>query len=270
MPANHHHCGMTRRQQGIGLAIVVVAAIYAVLMFANFWPLDRQCPWVFPKIFGCVLGARETLAGGLVASGGAIFAAWLAWSAVREARITRSELERRSERQAFEAIQRELAPLLDLLNVAWRIIEETLDYRGSDEEQMARVTTVRTDVAWTLPPVSLVDEIEATATDLSPAHRRQLARVAFNIRLLYRLVEDLKQDRNRVDELRWRLHEFKLLTIQLSHLRASVAIFDDESTRRFADRRPVVLNQENWAKQLEDLHAAWLEQERRVNLHRRG
>jgi flagellar biosynthesis regulator FlaF len=115
-----------------------------------------------------------------------------------------------------------------------------------------------------------MDEIEAAATDLGPAHRRQLARVAFNVRLLYRLVEDLKQDRNRHDELRWRLHEFKLLTIQLSHLRASVAIFDAEATRRFADRRPVVLNQENWAKQLEDIHSAWLEKERRANLHRPG
>jgi hypothetical protein len=38
----------------------------------------------FLKIFSCLLGARETLAAGLIGAGGAIFAAWLAWTAVRE------------------------------------------------------------------------------------------------------------------------------------------------------------------------------------------
>lgn len=73
-----------RVTQGAVIATSIFIAILLLVLAANFAPVDRQCPWQFPKIASCLLSARETLVAGLVAAGGALFAAWLAWSAVRD------------------------------------------------------------------------------------------------------------------------------------------------------------------------------------------
>jgi hypothetical protein len=74
-----------RRCQLISVACAIFAAIALILIAANIAPFDdRVCPWQFPKFASCILSARETLVAGLVAAGGALFAAWLAWSAVRD------------------------------------------------------------------------------------------------------------------------------------------------------------------------------------------
>jgi hypothetical protein len=63
---------------------IILLIIVGTLAAANIRPIHEQCPWQFPKILSCLLSARETLAAGLIGAGGAIFAAWLAWTAVRE------------------------------------------------------------------------------------------------------------------------------------------------------------------------------------------
>jgi hypothetical protein len=73
-----------RATQGAVVATSIFVAIMLLLIAANFAPFDRQCAWQFPKIASCLLSARETLVAGLVAAGGALFAAWLAWSAIRD------------------------------------------------------------------------------------------------------------------------------------------------------------------------------------------
>jgi hypothetical protein len=73
-----------RKAQTVAIAVVIVGTILLLMLVANIAPLDRQCPWVFPKVLGCLLSARETLFAGLVAAGGALFAAWVAWTAVRD------------------------------------------------------------------------------------------------------------------------------------------------------------------------------------------
>jgi hypothetical protein len=64
-------------RRGLGVAVVILAVAYAIMLFANVWPLDpdEQCPWVFPKVMSCVLAVRENLAGGVLGAGGALFAA---------------------------------------------------------------------------------------------------------------------------------------------------------------------------------------------------
>jgi hypothetical protein len=64
----------------IGTILLVVVGILAV---ANIRPMHDQCAWQFPKLLSCLLSTRETLAAGLIGAGGAIFAAWLAWTAVQ-------------------------------------------------------------------------------------------------------------------------------------------------------------------------------------------
>jgi hypothetical protein len=82
--------------------------VYAILLIANVAPFKDSCPWQFPKIISCALGVRENLAGGLIAAAGALFAAWLAWSAVREQIEQERHRELRTRGQQLE-VQRENA-----------------------------------------------------------------------------------------------------------------------------------------------------------------
>jgi hypothetical protein len=74
-----------RQKQGCWVAVLIVAMTTAVGFVANIAPFDQHtCPWHPSTIVSCLLTARETPAAGLIAAGGALFAAWLAWSAVRD------------------------------------------------------------------------------------------------------------------------------------------------------------------------------------------
>jgi hypothetical protein len=72
-----------RTIEGAQVACFIIVVIVAVLLIANLAPYDsKSCAWAFPKIFSCLLTLRETLVAGLMAAGGALFAAWLAWTTV--------------------------------------------------------------------------------------------------------------------------------------------------------------------------------------------
>src|ERR1700689_3572297 len=77
-----------RKQQGVLVALAIVAGISALAIVANIAPFDGHvCGWQWPQFLtyvSCILTARETLSAGLIAAGGALFAAWLAWSAIRD------------------------------------------------------------------------------------------------------------------------------------------------------------------------------------------
>jgi hypothetical protein len=87
---------MSVRKQASLIAIAIIVFIYAILALANIAPLNNQCEWKFPKALSCLLGARENLTGGLVGGAGALFAAWVAWLAVRQ----QIDLERQKRREA--------------------------------------------------------------------------------------------------------------------------------------------------------------------------
>jgi hypothetical protein len=80
---------ITRTIVGIGLIAVVIAA----LGFAHAWYLPKEdggprcfetfAQSQFPKWLGCAMAMHENLAGGLVGAAGALFAAWIAFTAVQ-------------------------------------------------------------------------------------------------------------------------------------------------------------------------------------------
>ena len=74
---------MKRSRQGALVATGAIAGISIILSMAVAWGPHR-CALQFPKIIGCALGTYENLSGGLIAAAGALFAGWLAWSAVRD------------------------------------------------------------------------------------------------------------------------------------------------------------------------------------------
>ena len=81
-----------RALQGEVLACVLLTVIVIALALAQsgVYPHDgKLCApsiWKaqFPKWVGCMMAEHENLAGGLIGASGALFAGWLAWSAVRE------------------------------------------------------------------------------------------------------------------------------------------------------------------------------------------
>jgi hypothetical protein len=75
---------MTRAKQGVLVFAGVIVGISLILSAAVAWGPHHDCTLQIPKIIGCALGSYESLSGGLIAAGGALFAGWLAWSAVKE------------------------------------------------------------------------------------------------------------------------------------------------------------------------------------------
>jgi hypothetical protein len=82
---------------------------YLVLALAQVGS-GSSCHWQFPKWFGCVLDEHDGLAAGLVGASGALFAAWIAWTAVQRqinadherATADRDDAEQRLSTELFE------------------------------------------------------------------------------------------------------------------------------------------------------------------------
>jgi hypothetical protein len=84
------------------VALCVVLFISVIMAVAVLGGTKADCspvPWY--RMPGCSMALYESLSGGLIAAGGALFAGWLAWSAVRE----QVDIERRKLRAADIAAQ---------------------------------------------------------------------------------------------------------------------------------------------------------------------
>ena len=79
----------------ISAFVVLAIIVILILAFAHAWApqaaseLSKRCFETFgtaqwPKWIGCAMGAHESLAAGLIGAAGALFAAWLAYSAVQQ------------------------------------------------------------------------------------------------------------------------------------------------------------------------------------------
>lgn len=71
---------------------------------------DKRCAMQFPKLLGCLLSRHENLAGGLIAASGALFAGWLAWTAVRD-QIAFTEQQTKEVQIAHLKVRRERAQI---------------------------------------------------------------------------------------------------------------------------------------------------------------
>ena len=98
-----------RAIRGAFLSFGLLATSVLIMASAVAWG-PHSCGLVFIKVFGCAIGNYENLSGGLLAADAAIFAGWLAWSAVQ---LQIQEEERRS--RASLAAQLDLS----LLSATW-------------------------------------------------------------------------------------------------------------------------------------------------------
>jgi hypothetical protein len=82
-----HHSRMgrlNRKQQGLVLGLCLFLGIIGILALTHAAMPEPRCTRAFPRWIGCVFGRHESLAGGLIAAAGALFAAWLVWSGIRQ------------------------------------------------------------------------------------------------------------------------------------------------------------------------------------------
>jgi hypothetical protein len=74
--------------QGAKLLALIILGFFAVLAAADASMIlkdgAQRCGVQFPKWLGCVVANHESLSGSLLTAGGALFAAWVAWNAVRD------------------------------------------------------------------------------------------------------------------------------------------------------------------------------------------
>jgi hypothetical protein len=113
---------MTRSVQGLCIVLGSIVATVAVLAAAVAWG-PHHCAAVFPKIIGCAFGNYESLSGGMVAAGAALFAGWLAWSGV-QVQIAAEERRAAADKVEVERVlQDDLDNFADALGAIWRILE---------------------------------------------------------------------------------------------------------------------------------------------------
>ena len=104
------------------ISCALTAGIIAILAFAAAWDprAGGQCfsdihHAQFPKWLGCAMAVHESLAGSLIAAGGALFGAWLAFSALQVQIGMAQKNEREKRRLTVERDFREAQVALEQL-----------------------------------------------------------------------------------------------------------------------------------------------------------
>lgn len=240
---------MTRRNFGILLAATTLVGIYAILAAAEMGmsasATAKPCAWKFPKWLGCTLASHESLAGGLIAVGGALFAGWLAWTAVQDQIRADKELSTRREEATYQVIRSELRELLDLIALIWRTVDHTLAHQDDGELHHNGAHLVRT-LFPNRRALSDLDSAVEISKDLDPKRKRLFVDVMIGLRALFNYVEyePVLDDRN------WLL----TIRIQFSHLERYLRAFDP-GNNVFAARTKVAIDPRSTAEHLVPLVA---------------
>jgi hypothetical protein len=114
---------MKRWVQGLSIILGSIAGSVAALAGALAWG-PHHCKIAFPMVIGCAMGSYENLAGGLLAASAALFAGWLAWSAV-QVQISAEEKRAAADRVEIEnVLQGDLDYMAEALAAIWRILAD--------------------------------------------------------------------------------------------------------------------------------------------------
>jgi len=108
-------------RQLASLVLFLTVFVYLALALAEVGGA-AGCHWAFPRWFGCVLYVHESLAGGLIATAGALIAAWIAWMAVQQ-QLSADRVRLSADRkEAEELLTRDLSDYADGMAAAWRLL----------------------------------------------------------------------------------------------------------------------------------------------------
>jgi hypothetical protein len=115
---------LRRWLQGVLIATGSLGFSTLILASAVAWgPQREKCQLSFPSIIGCAVGSYENLSGGLLAASAALFAGWMAWTAVQ---LQMSAEERRATADRLEAERLLLSDMdwiAETLAAMWKVLE---------------------------------------------------------------------------------------------------------------------------------------------------
>jgi hypothetical protein len=127
--------------------------VYLVLALAEGGS-GSSCHWVFPRWFGCVLSAHETLAGALIGAAGVLIGAWIAWTAVQQ-QINADHHRLIADRvQAEQLLEADLTNYAEGMAAAWCLLV-ALSEQTTDEAK----TATREATAYMARQLSRADRI---------------------------------------------------------------------------------------------------------------
>jgi hypothetical protein len=187
----------------------------------------------FPRWFGCALAMHENLAGGLIGGAGALFAAWLAWQAIMRQISAQAD-------QAYEALQVEFEPVIDMLNQYWRVVDASIKNKNWRENGFAVLQSLHPR------PSDLHQAVnEDIATRLDPVRHRQFKKL---MESLSWIAQRMDQTHPNNDPL-W----FENVRTMLSHFNAFLREFDPVAAKKFRRRKKSRLDRRSMAQHSETL-----------------
>jgi hypothetical protein len=128
---------------GLLLGLVLIGCVVGGLTLVSPWhaPEVQSCPDFihFPRWLGCAMSAHETLAGGLVAAAGALFGAWLAFSAIQDQIGITRENERLARQVANDRQINEIARDCDRMKLAHGFITQlAAQFPSSNDKDLGK------------------------------------------------------------------------------------------------------------------------------------
>jgi hypothetical protein len=192
-------------RKSVLVVLALSAGIYVVLALANISPPKDHCAWAFPKVLSCLLAARENLSGGLIGAGGALIAAWVAWSAIYEQMTQAEKMALRSENQALDVIKLDLALLLMTpkyilgsikRRVAFEDADKPISFEDAEKKWARSFDVIQACMPPLASPLDVLAKIELFAEHLGPQRRALILRLIEDFRKLFEEVETFKQSLN--------------------------------------------------------------------------
>jgi hypothetical protein len=194
-----------------------------------------KLPIGFPRWLGCALANHETLAGGLIGAAGALFAAWLAWQAVMRQINAAAD-------QAYEALRVELEPVVDMVNLYWRVVDASIRKKEWRSNGYALLRSLQ-------PRPNELDRhiSKGLVNRLDPVRQRDFNKVMEGLSWLSERMRLNFDD----DEPLW----FQNVRTMLSHFDVFLRKFDRIAARKFRWRKKGRLDHGSIAEQYEPLVA---------------
>jgi hypothetical protein len=241
---------MMRIVQGLAIwiAVVLVAAVVALLANTGREPAVCDAELALSSA-GCFLREYKELEAGVLGTGGAIFAAWIAWLAIQRQLRHDEELATAHERANLKAILLEMKDLFETLNEIWRAIDIALLPEQTEQQRRHRIAVAKATMM-TLPAELQLAELQtltdALAKEINPLKRGQYIRVWQAINWIYRAREE-KEIAPDNDDGRFQL---SMIRIHLSHLDRYILAFDPETGGVFDGRTKENVDHRGMAAQI--------------------
>jgi hypothetical protein len=188
-----------------------------------------------PRWFGCSLAIHETLAAGLIGSAGALVAASIAWRAVMRQIHAGAD-------QTYDAICIELEPVIDILNMYWRVIDASIKNRKNMEWRKNGVAVIGALYPRPSGLEQTVNDINSAGLDL--IRLRQLQDLKHRLSMLVQVLNRYNQE----DKL-W----FENSRTMLTHFHGSLLKFDPVAAKKFERRKKSRVDNRSMAEHLETL-----------------